>query len=228
MSNEPIYEQPSSLGAFYQAHTHAMRWTEGQPIGESFAIHKDTPTGSEDPMNLRVLRTIAKRLSVGKKIFVVIEHPTCFEVRRLAENENAREFYSFLKSQPVLKPELALDLNEELKAERDILKILSEFKECDFDYVKKYDPKFNYDMKAENVFAYSYIQRRVTCMAAFRNATKGPTGTIKHCLEKLVNSGVLQEVPDNFAKNTFNNGGKLFKILHTKEQLTDLIYKSEV
>ena len=199
------YFEPSTVGNYFLAHSAAMEPCATQEVAKSFAITKEPLPGNTEPTSLIVLRKIAERYSVGIKTFVVIEHEQCFEVRRLQDNESSKLFYEFMQPEKVCA-------NYEDKAEQDILRVIEESKTQDFELMKKYDLSYNEDMRRENIFSYVYVQRRTASLASIRKSKDGSKETITNILNKLIEEGLIKEVPAQIAKGVFNNGSKLYQI----------------
>lgn len=207
MTEEFNFIDPSQEGGFYLAHSALMEPLKTCPEGKAFSIAKNETGAAGEPISYRVLRDIADRYSVGKKAFVVIEHPNVFEVRRLTDCESISLFYKFLK-----KDEKSFD-NDALEV---IEKMSKEFKDQDIEHVLKYsqlDAPLAKRLHDEGVIPYSYLQRRTVAMAAFRKSDSGATEQLKKAIASLIEKGIIVELPDSATKSFYETSAKLYKVV---------------
>ncbi len=201
--NEFEYVEPSNIGEYYLKHVEAMKPTESQPEGKSFAI-------PSDGYSLSLLRDLADAANVGKKAIVVVEWPEVFEVQRLPDGSNTKLFYRYSTGN---KRGNRVELSECEESIEEIKRILNEYIEDNFEECLKYDKNINAEAKAEKIVSYAYVQRRCLGLAAFRKAPEGAAKRFKSAIEELVESGYLKAVPKTVAAGTFETNGKLYQIV---------------
>ena len=192
------YVEPSNATAFYLKHVEAMKATEEQPEGRSFALPKEG-------YSLALLRDLAELANVGKRAYVVIEWPQAFEVQRLPDGSNTKLFYRYLAGSE--KP--SFTNNSPSDKLRDFLR---KYNELPLESCSQYDKNITEEMKSQNYVTYTLLQRRLAGVAAFRNSAKGSTETLKDCIAELAESGELVELPEELVKSSFELSGKVFKI----------------
>lgn len=67
------------------------------------------------------------------------------------------------------------------------------------------------DIKSQSVVMYSYLQRRTTSIACFRNYKNGSTNALKESIKELIQLNYLTDVTKSII--TKEAGGRMFKIL---------------
>lgn len=200
--NEFEYVEPSNIGEYYLKHVEAMKPTEKQPEGKSFAI-------PSEGYSLSLLRDLADAANVGKKAIVVVEWPEVFEVQRLPDGSNTKLFYRYSTGNKKGRSEHS-ELDESIE---EVKRVLNEYIEDDFEAAVKYDDSLSIEIKKENVVSHSYIQRRCTGLASFRKAPEGSSKRFKATIKSLIEEGILNQVPKQVASGTFETGRTLYQIV---------------
>ena len=77
----------------------------------------------------------------------------------------------------------------ELKQEAEIIRIVKEYVEKDFNYVAKYSA--NPKLHADKIVSHTYLSQRLTKMAAFRSDRVGETVALKRSIQNLIDNGKL-------------------------------------
>lgn len=206
MTESIQFYDPSPVGGFYEAHMRLMKPIAELPENKVFIIDKMPVGDAQEEMSLFIFRRIAKRFSVGKKAFVVIDHPGQFEVRRLTDNDSAEDFYKFAE------PEKALQ-NSEQEAFLKVLNIIRTYKTASLKYVQTYEKTCTEKMKADNIFTSSYVSRKVSSISCFRKSSSTVSEILTACFEKLQIDGVIIEVPSGVSTNKYNTSAKCYQIL---------------
>lgn len=170
---------PSDVGNEFMRHSEAMELCKSVPVGKSFAIGPGYYVG--------MLRKMAEDFK-SKKI-VVIEHEAGgFEVRRLNDNANTTLFYASINSKCV--DDLPGDTN--LKKVK-LLKTISEFLNEDDSRIATYD-KNAIVARSVGCVTYTYFQRRLAAVAAFRKDPDGSSAALKSAIANLENESILKKL----------------------------------
>lgn len=194
------FETSPLVAGFIQRMQTIVAPLEELEVNKCFAL----PKGE---LSFSVIEDFLEDASKGKRVYVVVEHESGFEVARLPDGSNRKLFYK--QTRPVVSVQCGHDENEYAAA---CLRIVGEYANATFEEVNKYK-SVTKQMKDEGVISHSYIQRRLGAVALFKNSTEGATVAIKRGSAVLVESGKLEEVPDNVAKNVFESSAKLYKII---------------
>jgi hypothetical protein len=205
--SETVYFPSSDGSSFYSVHSALMQPSQAQPEDSSYAIQKGLAGNTGRPISYSLLRDLCAHLSVGRKVFVIIEHESVFEIKRLKDGDSAKLFYKFLLPNEVKQIDSSDRAMESLKA------LLKDYQTTPIEKILKYDTNITIEMQNEEVISYSYIQRRLASVSAFRNSMEGSSAKLKDCLKCLIERGNIIEVPDNIKKKTFNLNAILYKVM---------------
>lgn len=194
---EPVSEwlEPSPVGDEFMRHSAAMEPAARVPVHKAFAIAPG--------FNVGMLRKMAE--SYKPKRIVVIDHEqNGFEVRRLDNNADVSLFYASIK-QISESSEKVFDLS-------DFEKFLEEYKTATFEQIEKYKA-VNEQMKRDAVVSYSYLHKRLTKLAFFKNSEHGETMELKKAIEAAIEAELLSELPPNLCKEAYKSSARLFKLV---------------
>lgn len=194
-NNEHQWLEPSPVGSEYTKHEQAMRLCRSVPVDKAFALAAG--------FNVGMLRRIAEGYK-PKKI-VVIEHgESGFEVRRLGDNADTKLFYeSILPGSTEAK---------QTKTKKDeISKVLRSMFEATDEQLTKYD-QLAVVAKNAGCASYSYISRRVSALAAFKNDEQGSTNAIKATLDELEGEGLIRKLSDGEAQELFESSAVFYRV----------------
>lgn len=194
---EPVSEwlEPSPVGDEFMRHSAAMEPAGRVPVHKAFAIAPG--------FNVGMLRKMAE--SYKPKRIVVIDHEeNGFEVRRLGNNDDVSLFYASIK-QISESSEKVFDLN-------DFEKFLEEYKTATFEQIEKYKA-VNEQMKRDAVVSYSYLHKRLTKLAFFKNSEHGETTELKKAIEAAIEAELITELPPNLCKEAYKSSARLFKLV---------------
>ena len=195
--NEPASEwlEPSPVGNEFVRHSQAMEPAARVPVHKAFAIAPG--------FNVGMLRKMAE--SYKPKRIVVIDHEESgFEVRRLGNNDDVSLFYASIK-QISESSEKVFDLS-------DFEKFLEEYKTATFEQIEKYKA-VNEQMKRDAVVSYSYLHKRLTKLAFFKNSEHGETTELKKAIEAAIEAELITELPPNLCKEVYKSSARLFKLV---------------
>lgn len=171
----------SNAGDEYVNHFLAMSTTGELGVGQSFVLAKSD-------YQLDSLKEIARCKSVGKRVFVVIASwPEHFEIKRLPDGANALHFYRMLNGKGKKEKTAPSSKSETIKKIKDYV-------ESNLENCIKYDTSLTAELKRAGIISYAYLQRRCSCLAAFRNSEKGSNNEFKCALEELEKDGALTAV----------------------------------
>ena len=194
---EPVLEwlEPSPVGDEFMRHSAAMEPAARVPVHKAFAIAPG--------FNVGMLRNMAE--SYKPKRIVVIDHgEQGFEVRRLGNNDGVSLFYASIK-QISESSEKVFDLS-------DFEKFLEEYKTATFEQIEKYKA-VNEQMKRDAVVSYSYLHKRLTKLAFFKNSEHGETTELKKAIEAAIEAELITELPPNLCKEAYKSSARLFKLV---------------
>ena len=194
---EPVSEwlEPSPVGDEFMRHSAAMEPAARVPVHKAFAIAPG--------FNVGMLRKMAE--SYKPKRIVVIDHEeNGFEVRRLGNNDDVSLFYASIK-QISESSEKVFDLS-------DFEKFLEEYKTATFEQIEKYKA-VNEQMKRDAVVSYSYLHKRLTKLAFFKNSEHGETTELKKAIEAAIEAELITELPPNLCKEAYKSSARLFKLV---------------
>lgn len=194
---EPVSEwlEPSPVGDEFMRHSAAMEPAARVPVHKAFAIAPG--------FNVGMLRKMAE--SYKPKRIVVIDHgEQGFEVRRLGNNADVSLFYASIK-QISESSEKVFDLS-------DFEKFLEEYKTATFEQIEKYKA-VNEQMKRDAVVSYSYLHKRLTKLAFFKNSEHGETTELKKAIEAAIEAELITELPPNLCKEAYKSSARLFKLV---------------
>lgn len=194
---EPVSEwlEPSPVGDEFMRHSAAMEPAARVPVHKAFAIAPG--------FNVGMLRKMAE--SYKPKRIVVIDHgEQGFEVRRLGNNDDVSLFYASIK-QISESSEKVFDLS-------DFEKFLEEYKTATFEQIEKYKA-VNEQMKRDAVVSYSYLHKRLTKLAFFKNSEHGETTELKKAIEAAIEAELITELPPNLCKEAYKSSARLFKLV---------------
>lgn len=194
---EPVSEwlEPSPVGSEFMRHSAAMEPAARVPVHKAFAIAPG--------FNVGMLRKMAE--SYKPKRIVVIDHEQSgFEVRRLGNNDDVSLFYASIK-QISESSEKVFDLS-------DFEKFLEEYKTATFEQIEKYKA-VNEQMKRDAVVSYSYLHKRLTKLAFFKNSEHGETTELKKAIEAAIEAELITELPPNLCKEAYKSSARLFKLV---------------
>lgn len=194
---EPVSEwlEPSPVGDEFMRHSAAMEPAARVPVHKAFAIAPG--------FNVGMLRKMAE--AYKPKRIVVIDHgEQGFEVRRLGNNADVSLFYASIK-QISESSEKVFDLS-------DFEKFLEEYKTATFEQIEKYKA-VNEQMKRDAVVSYSYLHKRLTKLAFFKNSEHGETTELKKAIEAAIEAELITELPPNLCKEAYKSSARLFKLV---------------
>ena len=194
---EPVSEwlEPSPVGDEFMRHSAAMEPAARVPVHKAFAIAPG--------FNVGMLCKMAE--SYKPKRIVVIDHEeNGFEVRRLGNNDDVSLFYASIK-QISESSEKVFDLS-------DFEKFLEEYKTATFEQIEKYKA-VNEQMKRDAVVSYSYLHKRLTKLAFFKNSEHGETTELKKAIEAAIEAELITELPPNLCKEAYKSSARLFKLV---------------
>lgn len=194
---EPVSEwlEPSPVGDEFMRHSAAMEPAARVPVHKAFAIAPG--------FNVGMLRKMAE--SYKPKRIVVIDHEeNGFEIRRLGNNADVSLFYASIK-QISESSEKVFDLS-------DFEKFLEEYKTATFEQIEKYKA-VNEQMKRDAVVSYSYLHKRLTKLAFFKNSEHGETTELKKAIEAAIEAELITELPPNLCKEAYKSSARLFKLV---------------
>jgi hypothetical protein len=187
--------EPSPIGAQYVAHEQAMRLCRSVPIDKAFALAAG--------FNVGMLRRIAEGYK-PKKI-VVIEHGEAgFEVRRLGDNADTKLFYESISPG-------STEVKQTKTKKDEICKVLRSMFEVTDEQLTKYD-QLAVVAKNAGCASYSYISRRVSALAAFKNDEQGSTNAIKATLDELEGEGLIRKLSEDEAKELFGSSAVFYRV----------------
>ena len=187
--------EPSPVGDEFMNHARAMEPSSRVPTYKAFAIAPG--------FNVGMLRKMAE--SYKPKRIVVIDHGEAgCEVRRLGNNDDVSLFYASIK-QISESSEKVFDLS-------DFEKFLEEYKTATFEQIEKYKA-VNEQMKRDAVVSYSYLHKRLTKLAFFKNSEHGETTELKKAIEAAIEAELITELPPNLCKEVYKSSARLFKLV---------------
>lgn len=187
--------EPSPVGSEFMRHSAAMELAARVPVHKAFAIAPG--------FNVGMLRKMAE--SYKPKRIVVIDHGEAgCEVRRLGNNDDVSLFYASIK-QISESSEKVFDLS-------DFEKFLEEYKTATFEQIEKYKA-VNEQMKRDAVVSYSYLHKRLTKLAFFKNSEHGETTELKKAIEAAIEAELIAELPPNLCKEAYKSSARLFKLV---------------
>ena len=197
VKNEPASEwlEPSQVGNEFMRHSLAMEPAARVPVHKAFAIAPG--------FNVGMLRKMAE--SYKPKRIVVIDHEeNGFEVRRLGNNDDVSLFYTSIKK--------ISDDSEKVFDLSDFEKFLEEYKTATFEQIERYKA-VNERMKRDAVVSYSYLHKRLTKLAFFKNSEHGETTELKKAIEAAIEAELITELPPNICKEAYKSSARLFKLV---------------
>lgn len=187
--------EPSPVGSEFMLHEAAMEPAARVPVHKAFAIAPG--------FNVGILRKMAE--SYKPKRIVVIDHEeNGFEVRRLGNNADVSLFYASIKK-------VSGD-SEKVFNLSDFEKFLEEYKIATFEQIEKYKAVTE-QMKRDVVVSYSYLHKRLTKLALFKNSENGETAELKKAIEAAIEAELITELPPNLCKDFYKSSARLFKIV---------------
>lgn len=187
--------EPSPVGEEFMNHARVMEPASRVPTYKAFAIAPG--------FNVGMLRKMAE--SYKPKRIVVIDHGEAgCEVRRLGNNDDVSLFYASIK-QISESSEKVFDLS-------DFEKFLEEYKTATFEQIEKYKA-VNEQMKRDAVVSYSYLHKRLTKLAFFKNSEHGETTELKKAIEAAIEAELITELPPNLCKEVYKSSARLFKLV---------------
>lgn len=194
---EPVSEwlEPSPVGDEFMRHSAAMEPAARVPVHKAFAIAPG--------FNVGMLRKMAEGYK-PKRIVVIDHEENGFEVRRLGNNDDVSLFYASIK-QISESSEKVFDLS-------DFEKFLEEYKTATFEQIEKYKA-VNEQMKRDAVVSYSYLHKRLTKLAFFKNSEHGETTELKKAIEAAIEAELITELPPNLCKEAYKSSARLFKLV---------------
>ncbi len=201
---------PSPEARYYGIHRDLLAFCKIMPPNSSFAVKKGLAGDTGREVSYDLLRRTCAHYSVGNKVFCVIDHGHVFEIHRLEDGDNAKDFYLFHKAK------LVPGIDTEDKAMNDLRNLLKGAIEGRIEEIIKYDKSYNQAMKADNIFSYSFIQRRLGCVSSFRKHSEGATVKIKECLKALVISGEIVLLSRENTTKTFGSVAILYRVVRLK------------
>ena len=185
----------------YLTHAALLAPLEQMEVGKCIALPKK---GVLDDL----LAEIVASMSKGKKRFATIEHEDLFEVFRLPDGFPAELVRKFSKSITQL---------DKIGQEDSVLKELVKVAACKFHLLPlttllTYCVGIPTSVIHEKLIPYAYLQRRVSCLAAFRKYPKGPNEGLKIAISILEKEGVLKEVPKPYIQEKHNCNSKCYTL----------------
>ena len=101
----------------------------------------------------------------------------------------------------------------------DLRRVVVEYIEKDFEDLEKYG--VTEKLWNKRVMPYTYVQRRVANLAAFKKDRRGTKYAIRGAIEELESTGVVEKVPRQQLKNDFSYGGDAWFIRDITSLLED-------
>jgi hypothetical protein len=89
------------------------------------------------------------------------------------------------------KGEIGKD-SHEVKQMADMIRVIIEYRDKDFEYVKKYDAVKM--LHKDNVITHGFLNSRLRQMSSFRKDKQGPTPAIKRTVLNLIDAGKLIDI----------------------------------
>jgi len=180
---------PSPLAREFLAHLKALEPLETLDVGKSISLAKER-------FRLPVFRHIAQhwhKEHALKISFIAIEHAESFEICRMPDALNPDAFYSVYEF-------LSESEKSKVFADARLLAVTNAarlFVQSNWDAVKNYCAGMPEEMRREHVIPYSYFQRKLGAVAAFRKAEKGPTKAMKDAIAVAVETGILRKLENS-------------------------------
>lgn len=100
--------------------------------------------------------------------------------------------------------------SEEVTQVKDATRVVRDYLLKPWSEVQAYAP--SHDMHSERVIPFSYISRRLQCIASFRKDRMGATNSIKRVIQTFVDRGDLSELSKVIAHQKFNSSARCFAI----------------
>ena len=193
--------EPSDLDAHYLKHNDFFKWLENLPENKSVALNKVD-------FNYSLLKNFTQDFNqLNKTSIVVIEHSTCFEVKRFLNTVSIKHYYDFLNLQDKAK------VIKNQDGEHILLKFLNEYLNEDLKLSEKYDFSENLQlMKNLKVVKKAYLSRRAGGVSLFKNSNKGASVEISECLQSLVEKGFIVKLSKDDTLKTFKTTAECFEI----------------
>ena len=192
---DAVWLEPSPVGGEFMRHAQAMEPASRVPVYKAFPIVPG--------YNVGMLRKMAE--SYKPKRIVVIDHEeNGFEVRRLGNNDDVSLFYASIKQ--------ISESSEKVFGLSDFEKFLEEYKTATFEQIEKYKA-VNEQMKRDAVVSYSYLHKRLTKLAFFKNSEHGETTELKKAIEAAIEAELITELPPNLCKEVYKSSARLFKLV---------------
>ncbi len=110
--------------------------------------------------------------------------------------------------------EIGID-NEETKQLTKTMQTVKEFVLNPWSEVEKYAQGLS-NLHRERIIPYSYLQRRLACVATFRKDKQGATNAIKRSIKTLIERGDLQEVGRATMTKDYQSSAVAYMISNTK------------
>ena len=193
--------EPSDLDAHYLKHNDFFKWLENLPENKSVALNKVD-------FNYSLLKNFIQDFNqLNKTSIVVIEHSTCFEVKRFLNTVSIKHYYDFLN----LQDEAKVIKNQD--GEHILLKFLNEYLNEDLKLSEKYDFSENLQlMKNLKVVKKAYLSRRAGGVSLFKNSNKGASVEISECLKSLIEKGFIVKLSKDDTLKIFKTTAECFEI----------------
>lgn len=110
--------------------------------------------------------------------------------------------------------EIGID-NEETKQLTKTMQTIKEFVTQPWSEVEKYSQGFQ-KLHGERIIPYTYLQRRLACVATFRKDRAGATNAIKRSIKTLIERGDLQELGRATMTKDYQSSAVAYMISNTK------------
>lgn len=193
--------EPSDLDAHYLKHNDFFKWLENLPENKSVALNKVD-------FNYSLLKNFIQDFNqLNKTSIVVIEHSTCFEVKRFLNTVSIKHYYDFLNLQDKAK------VIKNQDGEHILLKFLNEYLNEDLKLSEKYDFSENLQlMKNLKVVKKAYLSRRAGGVSLFKNSNKGASVEISECLKSLIEKGFIVKLSKDDTLKIFKTTAECFEI----------------
>jgi len=154
-------------------------------------------------VHIKVLR-LASCVAVGINPYVpTIELEHAIWARKLVEFDTRKLLKRFEDG------EVGLDA-EESKQVNEVIRVAKEYLLSGFEVVKKYDVEVN--LHQARVIPYSYIQRRLMSLSAFRHDRIGATNALKRAISNLIETGKFREIGKNDLMQKYGTSSRCFML----------------
>lgn len=196
---------------------HVQQTPEAKAVFEQFDKHCDLNINSSDR---EVRRHLWNRAHINALKLAALISTGCnpydptidLEIANWAINLIVSNVKNMLKRFDA--GEIGVD-NEETKQLTKTINTVKEFIMQPWSDVEKYAQGLS-QLHSERIVPYTYLQRRLACVATFRKDRMGATNAIKRAIKTLIERGDLQEVGRAAMTKNYNSTAVAYMISNTK------------